>query len=187
MNVTLKPIGSVDARVLDHLREHLAGFGEVTVAQASPLPPTPEDEDRGRYRATDLFETCLAEPGDRVLGVTDADLYEGELRSVFGYAQIGGRAAVISLARLQRPPRRTGARPRLLQGRAAARRHRFLDRCVKEAVHELGHTLGLAHDTQNPGCVMHYSETLADTDRKGPAYCAECAPQAELTLRRLGT
>jgi archaemetzincin len=186
MKVTLKPIGLVDVRVLEHLRTNLAGFGTLVVADPAPLPVARYDTGRDQYRATDLFETCLPEPGDRVLGVTDADLYEGELESVFGYAQIGGRVAVISLARLQSRPRGDRAQPTILRRRAVVRRQRFLDRCVKEAVHELGHTLGLAHDTRDPECVMYYSERLADTDRKGPDFCPECARLIGLTLTRLG-
>jgi len=186
MKVTLKPIGSVDARVLEHLRTSLVGFGELVVTNPAPLPVLRYDKARDQYRATDLFEACLSEPGDRVLGVTDADLYEGELESVFGYAQIGGRVAVISLARLQSRPRGKRVKPAVLRRRAAVGRQRFLDRCVKEAVHELGHTLGLAHDTRDPECVMYYSERLADTDRKLRDFCPECRRQVDLILKRPG-
>jgi archaemetzincin len=45
---------------------------------------------------------------------------------------------------------------------------------VKEAVHELGHTLGMEH-CPDRSCVMYFSNSLADTDRKGEAYCSRCA------------
>jgi archaemetzincin len=53
----------------------------------------------------------------------------------------------------------------------------FDARVLKEAVHEYGHTLGLGHCV-DPGCVMHFSNTLADTDRKGDWFCPRCAKVA---------
>ncbi len=170
MRLTLKPFGPVDGRILESLRTELRAFDEIAVAPAGPLPAKGYNSRRGQYRASSLFEACLSEPGNRVLGVTDADLYETGLNFVFGYSQPGGRVAVISLARLHDP------NPAV-----------FRDRCLKEAVHELGHTLGLAHDEDRTSCVMHFSRTLEDTDRKGREYCAACSAKAALTLKRLRT
>ena len=44
---------------------------------------------------------------------------------------------------------------------------------VTEAVHELGHALGLPH-CEYPGCVMYFSNWIGDTDRKGPKFCYRC-------------
>ena len=186
MRLTLKPFGPVDSAVLSHLRSELHGFDEVVVASPSPLPAGGYDAVRRQYRASSLFAACQTEPGTRVLGVTEADLYDEDRTFVFGYAMIGDRPAVISLARLRKhgTAAREGSDPRKLGPRAE---RRFLDRCVKEAVHEIGHTLGLTHDDVHPDCVMHYSRTLRDTDRKGKAYCFSCATQVELTLTRLRT
>ena len=73
-----------------------------------------------------------ASPGDRVLAVTDVDLFIPVLTFVYGEAQLGGRAAVVSTARLS-------VEPRAPTTPAVARR------LVKETVHELGHTFGLLH------------------------------------------
>ncbi len=170
MRLTLKPFGAVDSGLLQRLGQELRGFEEVVVAPPAPLPTKGYNAKRDQYLASSLFEMCLAEPGARVLGVTDTDLYETGLNFVFGFSQPDGKVAVISLARLH------DADP-----------GRFQDRCVKEAVHEIGHTLGLAHDEERAGCVMHFSRTLADTDRKGRDYCPACASKASITLKRLRT
>ncbi|PYQ44358.1 MAG: hypothetical protein DMF77_07340 [Acidobacteria bacterium] len=47
---------------------------------------------------------------------------------------------------------------------------RFLHRVAVEAVHELGHTWGLDH-CRDPTCVMWFSNTLAETDRKTSTFC----------------
>ncbi len=169
MRLTLKPFGPVDPAVLDHLGRSFPEF-DVAVAPAAALPGEGFDGKRGQYRASSLFAACLKEPGVRVLGVTDADLFEVGLNFVFGFSQPNGRVAVISLHRLHDPDRNV-----------------FLERCSKEAVHEIGHTLGLPHDEQHRGCVMRFSRNLADTDRKGRDYCAECSARAQVTLKRLRT
>jgi archaemetzincin len=108
----------------------------------------------------------LADPRGGVLAVTEADLYANDLNFVLGMAQSPGRTAVISLYRLAWETDQETRRMRAL----------------KEAVHELGHTLGLAH-CPDAGCVMHFSNTLVDTDRKSHRLCAMC--ERKLNARRL--
>ncbi len=98
----------------------------------------------------------------RVLGVTELDLYVPNLNFIFGQAQMGGRTALISLVRLREEFWRRRPNERLLR-----------ERTLKEAVHELGHTFGLEH-CPNPKCVMHFSNSLADTDVKDSWFCPEC-------------
>jgi DNA polymerase-4 len=89
--------------------------------------------------------------------VTEHDLYAGGLNFVFGLAECPGRAALISLYRLGQEA-----------GEAL-----FRERALKEALHELGHSLSLGH-CPDSCCVMHFSNCLADTDRKGSEPCARC-------------
>jgi len=52
-----------------------------------------------------------------------------------------------------------------------------------EAVHELGHAFGLQH-CGNPECVMFFSNSIMDTDRKGWHLCQQCRarlPRAGVT------
>lgn len=169
MKISLKPFGPVDPATLEHVAKALRSIGDVVVAPETPVPPAAFVPKRNQYRASPFFPLCREEPGDRVLAVTAVDLFEDGLNFVFGYATMQDRYGIISTARLGPPV-------------APA----YGDRLAKEAVHEIGHTLGLDHDP-NPACVMHFSSNIEDTDRKGLAFCTTCAKAAKLILRRLRT
>ncbi|RPJ84712.1 MAG: peptidase M54 [Acidobacteria bacterium] len=107
-----------------------------------------------------LLETRPRHPG-KIVGLTDVDLFIPILTFVYGEAQLGGRAAVVSTARLSSEG---GFRPD----------HALLkDRVVKETVHELGHTFGLIH-CPRPTCVMARSVNLVQVDAKDPRLCHDC-------------
>jgi archaemetzincin len=91
-----------------------------------------------------------------VLGVTNVDLYASRLNFVLGEAEYPGNFAIISLHRLKSPNKKI-----------------FLKRVLTEAVHELGHTFGLPH-CGNHLCVMHFSNSVVETDIKGPGFCSDC-------------
>lgn len=121
------------------------------------VPSDAFNRSRRQLKAGPFLKIAQAEAGDRVLAVTNYDLYSGNLNFVFGLAESPGKGAVISLCRL----------------RMGADEETFRQRAVKEAVHELGHTWGLTH-CQNPRCVMHFSNSLQDTDRKETDWCESC-------------
>lgn len=97
----------------------------------------------------------------RLLGVIDSDLFVPGLNFIFGLAY--GNTAVIALTRLRPEYYGEEKNERL-----------FKERALKEAIHELGHTFGLAH-CPDIRCVMHFSNKLADTDIKGPSFCRVCS------------
>ena len=172
MILTLQPVGRVDATVLRRIGSELAAFGEVRIATEKPLPRRTFGVGPKRYRAATFDRVCKSTDGDRVIAVTNVELCDPELglALVFGHADIQGRWAVISLSEF-------GG-----DGKA-----RLIERAVKTAVHELGHTLGLGHHDANPRCVMFFSKELADTDRKDRDFCPECSGLAKPTLSRLQT
>jgi archaemetzincin len=88
------------------------------------------------------------------------------LTFVYGQAQLGGRAAIVSLARLRQEYYRLPANPALLQARAR-----------KEAVHETGHLFGLVH-CEADACAMRLSTTVRQIDLKSELLCAACAERA---------
>jgi transposase-like protein len=49
----------------------------------------------------------------------------------------------------------------------------FQQRIMKEAVHELGHVFRLSH-CETRSCVMHFSNSLHNTDFKQHTFCKRC-------------
>jgi len=100
--------------------------------------------------------------GDIVLGVLDVDLYSPEFEFIFGEAEIGSGVATVSLYRLRPEHYGFPNDEKVLEERA-----------TKEAVHELGHLYHLGHCT-NLKCVMRFSTSLLDVDKKGKRFCSRC-------------
>lgn len=166
--LTILPIGTVAAGDLRALAETFgAADFKVSVGDAVGLPEEAYDRRRGQYVAEALLGHVRRRSRRYTLGVIDADLYADGLNFVFGMADASSGAAIIALPRL-----RLGADESL-----------YRERMIKEAVHEIGHTLGLAH-CADPNCVMHFSNSLADTDRKGAAYCPRCEEKLRSRARR---
>jgi archaemetzincin len=170
--INLIPCGPVPEATLSALKDGLVkAFGaEVLLVGEGPIPADAYAPRRRQYKAEaflPLIQNSRRSPQDLVLGVTGADLYVSGLNFVFGLANSRDKTAIISLARLSPEFYGLPGDPQLLEERA-----------LKEAVHELGHLLGLGH-CENPHCIMFFSNTLADTDRKGPDFCPLCR-------RRLG-
>jgi archaemetzincin len=123
------------------------------------------DAGRGQYASIAVMEMLAREcPADalKLLAVTERDLFIPVLTFVFGHAQLGGRIAVISLARLRQE----------FYG-LAPDRDIFLQRAFKEALHETGHMFGLVH-CADAACAMSLATNVRHIDRKHAAFCAPC-------------
>src|SRR5919107_2134217 len=134
------------------------------------MPPTYLfDKARKQWISDSLLDWLLesSEPDitTKVLAICDFDAYSDELNFVFGEAHLGGRVAAIYLPRLREEfyVRKSDKNNKNL----------FEQRVIKEAVHELGHTFGLRH-CQISKCVMHFSNSLQDTDYKDDKFCERC-------------
>ena len=165
--IALVPVGEIDIKLLDFLKTSLTERfkEEVVIESRIELPESAYNPKRNQYHATPIVRLISDSISgyNKVLGVIDFDLWVPGLNFVFGEAEgIGGRTCIISLARLRQefyglPPDTS----------------LFYERALKEAVHELGHLYGLLH-CENPRCVMHFSNSLRDTDYKGSNFCRKC-------------
>jgi predicted Zn-dependent protease len=97
-----------------------------------------------------------------ILGICNFDAYSPGLNFVFGQASLTGGVAAIYLPRLRQD----------FYGRDADTSI-FIERVLKEATHEVGHAFGLEHCPKR-SCVMHFSNSLADTDYKAKDFCNTC-------------
>jgi len=137
----------------------------VRTLSSIPVPLESFEARRNQYYSTKILKEMLGNvPQDalKLLGVTDKDLCIPILTYVFGEAQVGGTAAVVSLARLRQE--HYGLSPD---------RPLLLERLRKESLHELGHTFGLVHCPLRE-CVMYLSNTVVDVDTRGRDFCTGC-------------
>ena len=142
--------------------------GGVRVLDPLPEPDFAFDRARGQYSSAlilrELLRTCPPDTS-RLLGITEYDLFIPMLSFVFGQAQLSGKGALVSFARLRQEF--YGIDPADAVFAARAR---------KEMLHELGHTFGLTH-CPDRGCPMSLSTGIAQVDDKGDRYCGSCAAQ----------
>ncbi len=154
-----------DPALMDHVRRHLArAFDRPVLAWNAPERPRHAYDAKRRQHASGTILKWLVDAGPRggkVLGITDRDLFIPILTYVFGEAQLGGAAAIVSTARLA-------------EGADAVGRQVLVERLAKEAVHEVGHVFGLLH-CGTEGCVMSRSPAVREVDEKSSLPCAECS------------
>jgi archaemetzincin len=183
MKIGVLSIGQIDEAILLRICEGLMRVLPDTacsiIDEKLPLEKDAFDEKRMQYRSNVILREvqgyAFKNPDLKcVLGVVDADIFVPELNFVFGEATCPGKAALISLWRLK--PEFHGDAPNM---------ELFLKRAVKESVHEVGHTLGLRH-CSHASCVMHFSNSISDTDIKQSVFCDRCCLHAEKCVSWLG-
>jgi archaemetzincin len=166
MDIILVAVGEIDRKVMDWLKNDLARafYKLVSVGKGMREPDYAFDRKRKQYSSTAILNSIVKQrdyvPYEKILGIVDHDLFVPELNFVFG--QAGPKAAVISLTRLRQTFYHLPEDSNL-----------FHQRVFTEAVHELGHTYGLEH-CGDSRCVMFFSNSIVETDRKGSEFCKKC-------------
>lgn len=163
----LLPIGDFDGRLLEFVGANLGRqLGVPWEARyRGPDPALALHPERGQYHSTEILRAMqgyLDRHSWRMLGITNLDLYIPILTFVFGEAQLGGACAIVSTHRLRQEFYGMPRDPELLR-----------QRLLKEAVHELGHTLQLTH-CDDYRCAMAPSHAVEWIDIKEPEFCPVC-------------
>lgn len=166
MNIEIICFGRIENYVLDYLKKNLTKIfnAEVSIGSLQDLPKYAYRKKRNQYLASVILDRLAKpkSPNQKILAIIDKQLYVLKLNFVFGLADFPKGVCIISLGRLY-------------QSFYGLREDRdlFLKRSLKEAVHEIGHLLNLVH-CPDPACVMYFSNSLLDTDRKDYRFCVNC-------------
>lgn len=163
--------------LLDPLAARLESAFGLQVSIEAPWfdPELAFESHRGQYNSTLLLSQLLGVSGprfERVLAVTNVDLFIPVLTYVFGEAQLGGPASIVSVYRLQNEAYGMPPDP-----------DRLIERLTREAIHELGHTFGLVHCFYQT-CVMRSSTYLEEIDLKSDRFCLDCLVELRAALTR---
>lgn len=173
MKITLRPLGNTDNGVTKELAERIKPIFHCPVETKTGFSYLAHayNIERKQYLSSSLLASLNALPREReerVVGIVDVDLYTLRLNFVFGEADIVSDTVIVSLYRLRQEFYGLPCDEKL-----------FMSRATKEIVHELGHTFGLEH-CANMKCVMHFSNSLADTDWKEASFCDKCCPKLRI-------
>ena len=172
----LLPVGNIDAALIEGLAPAMAEAFRVP-CEIMPRALDPIHAlhvERQQYHSSEIVKRMQDWAGRdtwRILGVAAIDLYIPILTFVFGEAQVGGPCAVVSTHRLQQEFYGLPGDRELLQ-----------QRLIKEAVHEIGHTLDLTH-CDDYLCAMAPSHAVEWIDLKESALCPACLTKSLTALR----
>jgi len=167
--IQLLPIGAPPRETIEDLAARISRRLPVacrTRSRSTSSPPFFRGRDQ--VDADQLLASLDAEvvPGTALVGVTALDMAIPIFTFVFGRARVGGRTAVVSLARID--PAYYGL---------PASQETLLLRGEAEVLHELGHVAGLIH-CREPRCLMSFAGNVEKADARGLAFCRDCAARA---------
>ena len=165
--IIIVPFGDLDSYQINKLAANLsvAFSAGVDILQGVEPPDEAENEERGQFYSTVILaklELIRQGESERILGITEEDLYIPTLPFVYGEADPNSGCSVMSFFRMRQE----------FYG-LPEDDQQIYTRALKEAIHLLGqlYQLVVCH---NPRCVMYHSASMLDTDAKAERFCDNC-------------
>lgn len=167
MNFFIAPVEFSNVSVLHSIVKNISGIfkDKVSVISLPVNTAAAFSRDRGQYFSTQLIADAIKLTSGydgKVLMLVEFDLFVPVFTYVFGEAQLNGKHSIVSVCRLHEEFYSGKTNDKL-----------FIDRTIKEILHELGHNMGLIH-CRSWDCVMHSSQGVEEIDIKGQFYCPDC-------------
>ena len=151
----------VDEKIVERIIEAINReypFLKVVNIRNTRLPLEAYNTTRKQYNASLILSRIEREKrADYALILTNSDLYANEMNYIFGEA-IFYSCAVLSIARLK-----------------------TITLIQKEAIHEVGHILGLQH-CKLP-CVMTFSNSVYEASKKSDSLCEKCKEKLQRYIK----
>jgi len=182
--VHLLRVGKLESSLLENLcaaiPRSFSASCRILPAEFDPAPHY--HPERQQYHSSEILEhiqplmyqQALPKHDGRLLAVTAVDLYIPILKYVFGEALMGGPCAIVSLHRLRQEFYGLDPDASVLNARL-----------LKECIHELGHTLNLAH-CQDYRCAMASAHSVEWIDLRESRLCDSCRSRVESKSWRSG-
>jgi archaemetzincin len=176
MLIRIIPMGKPPSLVLENLYKELKSvfISKTMIMTGIDVPGESYNHWRGQYNAERMMELLSKSPHVKFIDkkiptllVTDADVYHDKLNFIFGLEDPDLGCCLVSIARLR--PEFYDYAPNLKV---------LSDRTVKEAIHEIGHHLGLNH-CKHVFCIMSSSRSVEDIDAKRKSFCGGCRYELE--------
>jgi archaemetzincin len=175
--ILISPVGELNKELIDAIAGEIGrvfGFGTEIGSVLEDLSFA-LDQNRQQYNSTLILDQLSANAPPhalKILAITHVDLFIPILTHVYGEAQLGGTASIVSTFRLNEG------------GSGVNIPQKYVKRIVKESIHELGHTFNLRHCPEH-ACIMHYCRNEEDVDRKSEELCRYCRIMLEDEIKRL--
>jgi archaemetzincin len=190
-NINILILNDISRSIIRSLIRNLSTIfnTEVKISRNLIIPTSLFSEEKKQYDGRKLLKfltenLTLGEVRGINLAVFDRDLFIGSLDHAFGVASPFPKVGIISVLRLHphfdeeyftggMKRRKSGRFPLFVRGLSNKEKILYYERILKEAVHSIGHTMGLSH-CQDKDCIMYSTGSINDIDGKKTCFCNTC-------------